>query len=106
MSAAPKKPEKERKPKLSDSVLAGNVKLAGIAKTTNGFCVIEVEISPDGKVVNQRLEPSERYPQFVSARAKQVQLKLALETQRSAGLPKSALGIQKLDTKGRTWGSY
>lgn len=99
-------PPKERKPRLSDSVLACNVKLAGIARTTNGFCVAEVEVAPDGKVVNVTLEPSERYPQFVAARAKQRQLKLALEAQRNAGAPKSALGMQKLTTAGRNWGSY
>jgi hypothetical protein len=107
--ADPAKAEKPKaKTKLSDSVLAGGMKFAGMARTTNGFCVAEVEISADGKLVSLTLDASERYPQFVAARAKQRQLKLALEVQRNAGNPKSALGVQKLNTQEgkRNWGAF
>jgi hypothetical protein len=78
-------------------------KLAGIAKTANGWCVIEVEVSPDGQLTQLKLHESERYPQFPVARSKDLQRRLALDAQRDTGLPKAALGVQKLDTRGRNW---
>jgi hypothetical protein len=70
---------------MSDSVLAGNMKFAGMVKTLNGYAVAVVELTPDGKMVSFSMGKSQALPQYVAPAAKQTQAALAQEVQRRPG---------------------
>lgn len=68
-------------PPLSESIISGNMKFAGMVPTTNGYAVAVIEVTPDLKVVNMTVGNSQKLPQYVAPAAKQAQAALAQEVQ-------------------------
>jgi len=67
--------------RLSDSIVSGNMKLAGMVRTTNGYAVAVVELTSEGKLVSMKVGNSQVLPQFVAPAAKSAQAALAQEVQ-------------------------
>lgn len=66
---------------LSDSILVGPMKFAGMVATTNGYAVAFVELSTEGELLEFTIGNSQKLPQYVAPAAKAAQAALAQEVQ-------------------------
>lgn len=87
MSRPPKIQPPPKAVSLSDSVLTGNVKAATMARTTNGYALVVIELTPDEQRALKsagRLTvfKSQAYPEHVAPAVKSAQAALAQEVQK------------------------
>lgn len=62
---------------LSESIPSDVMRLSGIVKTTNGFCVATCELTKDGQLQNLVLGKSQRLPEFVAIEHRPIAGRLA-----------------------------
>jgi len=86
----PPPPSKPSPPSLSDSVLVGNMKLATLARTVNGYALAVVELTPAEQQALKEagrltVGKSQSHPEYVAPAVKSAQAALAQAVQLQKG---------------------
>ena len=87
MSRPPKAVPAPKPPSLSDSILTGNVKAATMARTTNGYALVVVELTHEEQKTlksagRMMVGKSQAFPEHVAPLVKSTQAALAQEVQK------------------------